>query len=132
MNWLLAIGFFFTMTAGVYLVLSRHLLRCVVGLSIMAASVNFVVFSAARPQDGNPPVIPPDSQVLEQATNPLPQALVLTAIVIGFALTCFSLVLALTIKQRTGTNDSQELRAAEPPPQEDGQPSQEDESQCRR
>ena len=127
MTWLLAVGFFCSMSAGVYLLLSRHLLRCVVGLSIMAASVNFVVFSAARPKTTTPPIVPDGGRVLDLTLNPLPQALVLTAVVIGFALTCFALVLVLAIKQRTGLSDSQELREAEPPPQADGSPAQESE-----
>jgi multicomponent Na+:H+ antiporter subunit C len=52
--------------------------------------------------------------VLGSAANPLPQALVLTAIVIGFALVCFSLALVLRLIQRTGIDDALALRQAEP------------------
>ena len=122
MIWLVALGVFATVSAGVYLALSRRLLRCVVGISIMAAAANLVVLSAGRLGATAPPVIPDGLRVLERAANPLPQALVLTAIVIGFALTCFSLVVVLAIQQRTGLADSDALRAAEPPPQDDGSP----------
>ena len=49
-----------------------------------------------------------------QAANPLPQALVLTAIVIGFALMCFALVLVMQLVRRVGTDDALALRLVEP------------------
>jgi multicomponent Na+:H+ antiporter subunit C len=67
-------------------------------------------------------VVPLGGSVLEAAANPLPQALVLTAIVIGFSLTCFSLILVLAIVQRTGSRDSERLQVAEPPAGADGKP----------
>ena len=94
----------------------------------MAASINFIVFAAGRAKDTTPPVIPADQQVLDPAVSPLPQALVLTAVVIGFALTCFSLVLVLAIKQRTRVADSRKLREAEPLPEADGKPAQEEDA----
>jgi multicomponent Na+:H+ antiporter subunit C len=123
MIWLLAIGAGAAVAAGIYLTLSRDLLRCVIGISIVGVAANLVMFVAGRP-DGvaGPPLVPVGETVLQGAANPLPQALVLTAIVIGFSLTCFSLVLVLAIIQRTGARDSEGLRAAEPPPGPDGKP----------
>jgi len=123
--WVLALGVFATVTAGVYLTLSRDLLRCVIGISLIGAAANLVVFGAGRIGTALPPVIPPGADVLDAAVNPLPQALVLTAIVIGFALTCFSLVLVLALKSRTGIADSEALRLAEPAPGPDGKPAPE-------
>jgi multicomponent Na+:H+ antiporter subunit C len=54
--------------------------------------------------------------VLGEAANAVPQALILTAIVIGFALTCFSFVLVMRLLQRTDNDDASALRAAEPEP----------------
>ncbi len=122
MIWLLAIAAAATVSAGIYMALSRDLLRSVVGISVLAAAANLIVFASARAQTSAPPIIAEGSQVLEHATNPLPQALVLTAIVIGFSLTCFSLILVLAIKQRSAVNDSDLLRSAEPAPREDGYP----------
>lgn len=126
MIWALALAVFATVAAGVYLALSRDLLRCVIGVSLIGAAANLVVFAAGRVGTMVPPVIPPGEAVLSAAVNPLPQALVLTAIVIGFALTCFSLVLVLALKSRTGTADSEVLRLAEPPAGADGKPALED------
>jgi len=122
MIWALALAVFATVSAGVYLALSRDLLRCVIGVSLIGAAANLVLFGAGRVGTPVPPVIPAGETVLAAAVNPLPQALVLTAIVIGFALTCFSLVLVLALKSRTGLADSEGLRVAEPPPGADGKP----------
>lgn len=122
MIWALALAIGATVAAGVYLALSRDLLRCVIGVSLIGAAANLVVFAAGRVGTMAPPVIAGSETVLTAAANPLPQALVLTAIVIGFALTCFSLVLVLAVKQRTGAADSQQLREAEPQSGADGKP----------
>jgi multicomponent Na+:H+ antiporter subunit C len=122
MIWLLAIGIGATAAAGIYLTLSRDLLRCVIGISLVGVAANLVMFTAARPGNTTPPLVPLGGTVLEGAANPLPQALVLTAIVIGFSLTCFSLILVLAIIARTGTRDSERLRLAEPGAGPDGKP----------
>lgn len=123
MTGFLALAAGVTLAAGVYLSLSRDLLRCVVGVSVVGVAANLVIFTMGRPGATPPPLIPAGRAVLEEgAANPLPQALVLTAIVIGFALTCFSLVLVLAVKQRTGVADGDALRVSEPPPDPDGKP----------
>ncbi|MCU0976125.1 MAG: NADH-quinone oxidoreductase subunit K [Steroidobacteraceae bacterium] len=94
--------------------LSRDLLRCVLGLALLGNGANLALFAAGRLGATAPPVVPLGEAALAGAANPLPQALVLTAIVIGFALLCFSLVLVLRLIQRAGTDDALELRAAEP------------------
>jgi multicomponent Na+:H+ antiporter subunit C len=114
--WTIAIVAGIAGAAGLYLALSRDVLRCVLGLSIVGAAVNLVVFAMARVQGPAPPIVPAGAAALDGGINPLPQALVLTAIVIGFALTCFSLVLAVRLMEQTGADDSEALRFAEPPP----------------
>lgn len=113
-----------SLTAGVYLTSSRDLLRCVIGISLIGVSANLAMFAAGRSTTASaPPVVLEGARQLPvDAANPLPQALVLTAIVISFALTCFSLVLALVLQQRTGLSDADALRRSEPPPCPDGAP----------
>ena len=113
-----------SLTAGVYLTSSRDLLRCVIGISLIGVSANLAMFAAERSTTASaPPVVLEGARQLPvDAANPLPQALVLTAIVISFALTCFSLVLALVLQQRTGISDADALRRSEPPPCPDGKP----------
>lgn len=123
MSWAFLLALFAMLAAGLYLAMSRSLLRCVIGVSIVGSAVNLYLFAAGRIGAAAPPLVPPGAEaLLEGAANPLPQALVLTAIVIGFSLTCFSLVLALALKQRTGIADTDALREAEPPEGEDGKP----------
>jgi multicomponent Na+:H+ antiporter subunit C len=87
------------------------------GLSVLGSAVNLMVFMGGRPGSQIPPVIESGAAVLaEQAANPLPQALVLTAIVIGFALLCFSLVLAARLSQDQGHEDIATYEASEPSP----------------
>jgi multicomponent Na+:H+ antiporter subunit C len=114
--WAVAIAFGVSASAGVYLTLSRDLLRCVLGLSILASAMNLLVFASGRLASDVPPLVPAAAAGLPPSANPLPQALVLTAIVIGFALTCFSLVLAVRLAQSTESDDTDELRFAEPVP----------------
>lgn len=95
MIWAVAFALWITLTAGLYLALSRDVLRCVVGLALLGSAVNLLLLAAGRLGSAQPAVIEAGGRVLQEAANPLPQALVLTAIVIGFAMTAFVVVLAL-------------------------------------
>lgn len=98
---------------AVYMVLSRHLVRVVLGLSLLTTAVNLVLFQTGRLRSVQPPLIPPGAERLRDGADPLPQALVLTAIVIGFALSVILAVLALRAYRAHGTLRSDEIRAAE-------------------
>jgi multicomponent Na+:H+ antiporter subunit C len=113
MIWVFAIVMGVAVAAGTYLALSRDMFRMVVGLSVIGAAVNLLVFAAGRLTSAAPPIVAAGRQALEQAANPLPQALVLTAIVIGFALLCFSLLLMARMLSGGG-GDLRALRDAEP------------------
>lgn len=72
---------------GVYLVLSRHLVRIMLGVTILSAAVNLIIFYAGRIVSNAPAVMDAAETILPaEAANSLPQALILTAIVIGFSL----------------------------------------------
>jgi len=116
MIWLIAITVGITVCAGVYLAFSRDVFRCVIGLGLLGSAINLLFLAAGRLTTMEPAVIPLGETVLRDASNPLPQALVLTAIVIGFALICYSLTLMLRLIQATETDDTQDLRMAEPHP----------------
>jgi multicomponent Na+:H+ antiporter subunit C len=118
----LALTVWIAVSAGVYLALSRDVFRCVLGLAILGSAANMVLLAAGRLGPSAPAVVPLGQTSLTDAANPLPQALVLTAIVIGFALVCFSLALALRMIQRIGTDDALALRQAEPLPIEPVKP----------
>jgi multicomponent Na+:H+ antiporter subunit C len=80
---------------GLYMTLSRHVVRMVLGLSLLTTAVNLMVFQAGRIGSAQPPLIAEGAERLAESADPLPQALVLTAIVIGFALTVILAALAL-------------------------------------
>ncbi len=115
MNIVLMLAISLAVAAGVMLALSRDLFRLIVGLAVLGSATNLIVFMAARPGSLIPPVIEAGRQQLAAgAANPLPQALVLTAIVIGFALLCFALVLGAWLARQNGHVDADRLQAAEP------------------
>lgn len=115
MIWAVALALGTVVAAGSYLALSRDLLRCLIGLVLLGNGINLLLFTAGRLTSNLPPVIDDGERILGVAANPLSQALVLTAIVISFVLLCFSLVLALQLIRSTGSDDLDQLRAAEPP-----------------
>lgn len=99
---------------GVYLLLSRHVFRFLLGVTVLSAATNLAIFYSGRITSILPPVIVPGESVLsDAAANPLPQALILTAIVIGFALTAFVAALALQTFRSIGTLDGRRLDQAE-------------------
>lgn len=82
--------------AGVYLLLRSRSFDMILGLTLLSYATNLLIFSAGRLRVGQPPVladgVPP---TLAQHVDPLPQALVLTAIVIAFAMTAVTIVIAM-------------------------------------
>ncbi|MGQ7793805.1 Na+/H+ antiporter subunit C [Faunimonas sp. B44] len=102
--------------ASIYLLLSNSLIRILLGLVILSNAVNLLIFTAGRIIREVPPVIAIDAMVPENVVaNPLPQALILTAIVISFSLFAFVLVLVFRTYQAVGSDRTPELDAAEPP-----------------
>jgi len=109
----LLVGLFFTV--AIYLMLSRKLIRILLGVAILGNAVNLLIFTAGRLMQEVPPVIPLDSYVpTVQTANPLPQALILTAIVISFSFFAFLLVLGYRSYEELETDDIDEMRLAEP------------------
>ena len=98
---------------GLHMVLSRHVVRMVLGLSLLTTAVNLVLFQAGRIRSAQPPLIREGAERLGESADPLPQALVLTAIVIGFALTVILAALALRAWRGHGTLRSDELHSAQ-------------------
>lgn len=107
------VGIFFT--GAVYLLLSRSLIRMLLGMTLLGNAVNLLIFVAGRLTRAVPPIVPDDAKtVLDGAANPLPQALILTAIVIGFAMFTFLLVLSYRAYASIDADDTDNLRLAEP------------------
>ena len=107
------IGVFFAV--AVYLMLSKYSVRILLGIAILGNAVNLLLFTSGRLTREVPPIIPAGMDVLPAGTaNPLPQALILTAIVISFSFFAFLLVLTYRGYQELGTDDTDQMRLAEP------------------
>jgi multicomponent Na+:H+ antiporter subunit C len=107
------IGCFFA--AAIYLMLSKHTVRILLGVVLLGNGVNLLLFTAGRLVREVPPIIAAGEDKLGAgAANPLPQALILTAIVISFSFFAFLLVLTYRAYQELGTDNSDEMRLSEP------------------
>ena len=100
---------------GVYLLLSRSLIRMLLGLVVFGNGINLLIFTAGRLTRSVAPIVPAGlGQPEGPIANPLPQALILTAIVIGFAMFSFLLVLAYRAYQSLDADNTDRMRLAEP------------------
>ncbi len=100
---------------GTYLLLSRSVIRMLIGLTIFGNGVLLLIFTAGRLTQEVAPIVPEGLDVPEGAiANPLPQALILTAIVIGFSMFAFLLVLAFRAYQSLDADNTDTMRLAEP------------------
>lgn len=114
MEALYALIFGAMLAAAFYLLMARHLLRMVLGLLLLGNAVNLAIFVAGRLSSRVPPLVPESSVALAVSANPLPQALILTAIVISFSLVAFAVVLFERAHRALGTLDPDAMREAEP------------------
>ncbi len=107
------VGLFFS--AAIYLMLSRYSIRIMLGIAILGNAVNLLLFTAGRVTPEVPPIIRKGASTLDNAAaNPLPQALILTAIVISLSFLAFLLVLTYRAYQDLKTDDTSEMLVAEP------------------
>ncbi len=104
------------MTAvSAWLMMSGNLMRFLVGFALLSNAVNLVIFEAGRLSYGAPPLIADGAKgPTGEVANALPQALILTAIVIGFGLLAFTLVLIYRFYGAFGTIEVDEVDLAEP------------------
>ena len=110
MEVLLAIASGVLYATGIYMMLRRRLAQLIIGLGLLANGTNLLIFTAAGLVRGHPPVVPYGAEQLQPPhADPVPQALILTAIVIGFGVLAFSLVLAHRVHQSLGTDDVDEV-----------------------
>lgn len=105
MELIVALGIGILAGSGTWLLLRPRTFQVIVGLSLLSYAVNLFIFGMGRLRAGAPPIV--ESGVLtdpSQYADPLPQALVLTAIVISFAMTALFLVVLLAARGLTGTD----------------------------
>lgn len=88
--------------ASIYLILSRSLLRVIIGTGLLTHAVNLLLLTMGGLKEGNIPIY---DKKIDRYVDPIPQALILTAIVISFAITAFFLVLAFRSYKELGTDN---------------------------
>ncbi|KQU61979.1 cation:proton antiporter [Sphingomonas sp. Leaf339] len=103
------------MAAAIYMILSRNLVRIMLGLALLSTGVNLLLFTAGDFSSRQPPIIAEGQDRLGEAGDPLAQALILTAIVIGFALTVVLATVVLRAWRATGSLDARTVEATEQP-----------------
>lgn len=101
-------------TAGTYMILRRNIVKMIIGISLLGHGANLLIFAAGGLTHSLPPLVPEESlRPGIDTADPLPQALVLTAIVIGFGITAFSLVLFQRAYQTLNTADPDQMRTTD-------------------
>lgn len=99
---------------ALYLMLRRSMVKVILGVMLFSQGVNLLVFTAAGLTRDRAPVIPADAMVVEPPYgDPLPQALVLTAIVIGFGVVAFTLALMRKTHQALHTDDLDKMKESD-------------------
>ena len=114
MEVLLAIAIGILYAAGLYMVMSRSFVKVIFGIILLGNGVNILIFLLGRIIKGKPPIIPETASVITDAfSDPVPQALILTAIVISFGLQSFAIVLVKRMHKDFGTDDINELNTTD-------------------
>src|SRR5687767_9336637 len=90
--------------SGTWLILRPRTFQVIMGLALISYGVNLFIFSMGRLMTNRPPIITQQGIDPASYADPVPQALILTAIVISFATTALFLVLLLTARGLTGTD----------------------------
>ena len=100
--------------AGIYMLLRRNMFKMIIGLILLGNGVNMLIFLLGKLTKGHPPVIADGAKVFTEIyADPVPQALILTAIVIGFGLQSFAIILIKKVHQGLGTDDLDELHSTD-------------------
>jgi multicomponent Na+:H+ antiporter subunit C len=108
----LSVGVLFA--AGVYMLMRRSFVKIVIGLALLGHACNLLIFTAGSPVRGKPPLIAEGQHALHMPyTDPVPPALILTAIVIGFGIVSYTIVLINRTYRDLGTDDTSKMTATD-------------------
>ncbi|WP_033565449.1 Na+/H+ antiporter subunit C [Sphingobacterium sp. SYP-B4668] len=100
--------------AGIYMILRRSMVKLLLGIMLLGNGTNILIFLLGNITKGKPPVIGADFSVFKDIyADPIPQALILTAIVISFGLTAFAIVLLKRVYALINTDDLDDLNTPE-------------------
>jgi multicomponent Na+:H+ antiporter subunit C len=100
--------------AGIYMMLRRSIVKLLIGLALLSHAANLLIFTAPGLTRGRPPLIPEGARdLLAPFADPLPQALILTAIVIQFGILAFALALFHRVAGTVGTDDLDDMKTTD-------------------
>jgi len=100
--------------SGLYLMMRRSIVKLIIGMALLSHGANLFIFLMGGLTRGRPPIIPAGAgHPVGPIADPLPQALILTAIVIGFGIMAFAVVLIRRVYQSIGTDDLDELQSTD-------------------
>jgi multicomponent Na+:H+ antiporter subunit C len=100
--------------SGVYMLLRRSIIKVIFGLALVSHAANLLIFTSAGLTRGRAPLVPIGGSIAAgEIADPLPQALILTAIVISFGVVAFAMVLFRRAWEEAGTDDTDEMRTTE-------------------
>ncbi len=101
--------------AGFYMILRRSIVKIIFGLVLLGHAANLLIFTVGGVRRGQPPIVSDTATNLNTMADPVPQALILTAIVIGFGVQAFTVVLFKRAYHTTGTDNLDRLRSTDVP-----------------
>jgi multicomponent Na+:H+ antiporter subunit C len=100
--------------SSIYLVLRRSLVKLVFGLALLGHASNLMLLAMGRLTRGQAPIIEPDQLFLAgRYADPLPQALILTAIVIGFGVQAFAIILIRNVYAAVGSDNLEHINSTD-------------------
>lgn len=110
MNLMLATVIGVLYATGVFMVLRRSIVKLILGIGLLGNATNLLLFTIGDVSRAAPPIIHKgDTALVGEAANPIPQALILTAIVIGMAMLAYAVVLTKQAYQVTESDDIDRL-----------------------
>jgi len=114
MEFLLAIMTGILYAAGLYMMLRRSLVKLIIGLIMISNGANLLIFLLGRITKGHPPIIKDTAKIFTDIyADPVPQALILTAIVISFGLQSFAIILVKRAYKVVKTDDLDEMNTTD-------------------
>ncbi|MBZ9651575.1 Na+/H+ antiporter subunit C [Psychroflexus montanilacus] len=100
--------------SGIYMIMRRSMVKLILGIILLGNGVNLLIFLLGRITKGEPPIIDSAEKVLEGVyADPIPQALILTAIVISFGLQAFAIILVKRTYKVLKTDDLDQLNTTD-------------------
>lgn len=101
-------------SAGLYMMMRRSIVKLLIGLALLGHASTMLIFTVGAPSSGRPPLVQPGRNLPPaDHADPVPQALILTAIVISFGVMAFTVVLVHRAYQTVATDDLDKLNTTD-------------------